>query len=143
MVYTRPVYTYELDGMGIVHHANYIRYFEEARLDAMRRLGYGYERLTAMETASPVMALSVQYLHPAVYPDVLSIEIRLLAYDGVRFRFGYTVVNQDGVKLLTGETAHCLTGKSGLPIRIPRQLPEVHTFLKEWLARDGVTESPR
>ena len=36
---------YETDGMGIVHHSNYIRWFEEARVDLLEQLGFGYRDL--------------------------------------------------------------------------------------------------
>ena len=36
---------YETDGMGIVHHSNYIRWFEEARVDLLEQLGFGYRNL--------------------------------------------------------------------------------------------------
>ena len=49
MMYTRSVHFYEIDQMEIVHHSRYILYFEEARLDAMQQLGFGYERLMEME----------------------------------------------------------------------------------------------
>lgn len=136
MIYTRDVQLYELDQMGIVHHSNYIRYLEEARLYAMKAQGYGYEKIISMGLASPVMSLSATYLKSATYPDQLNITIRLLAYDGVRFRFAYDIHNQKGDKCFAGETSHCLIGKSGLPVRIPRQYPEVDQLMRTWLEKD-------
>ena len=43
--YEHKVQYYETDGMGIVHHSNYIRWFEEARVDLLEQLGYGYDRI--------------------------------------------------------------------------------------------------
>ena len=85
MMYTRSVHFYEIDQMEIVHHSRYILYFEEARLDAMQQLGFGYERLMEMGLASPVTGISCEYIQPARYPDVLDIQILLREYDGVRF----------------------------------------------------------
>ena len=42
--YLRKVQFYETDGMGIVHHANYIYWMEEARTDLMDQLGWGYDK---------------------------------------------------------------------------------------------------
>ena len=41
--YDHKVQYYETDGMGIVHHSNYIRWFEEARVDLLEQLGFGYD----------------------------------------------------------------------------------------------------
>lgn len=134
MIYTRPVHFYELDQMGIVHHANYIHYLEEARLDAMKKLGFGYERLMEAGLASPVMELSCDYLQPARYPDILDVEIVLKEYDGVRFRFAYTIQKQpDSTPVCRAETQHCLIGSSGLPVRIRSRYPEIHELLLQWL----------
>ena len=43
--YQRKVQYYETDQMGIVHHSNYIRWFEEARIDLMEQMGLGYEKM--------------------------------------------------------------------------------------------------
>ena len=51
---------YETDGMGIVHHSNYIRWFEEARVDLLEKLGYGYDRIEAEGFSSPVLEVACQ-----------------------------------------------------------------------------------
>jgi len=47
IIYTRPVFYYETDRMDCVHHSNYIRWFEEARIHFMRQAGFPYEELEA------------------------------------------------------------------------------------------------
>ncbi|MBR2288958.1 MAG: acyl-CoA thioesterase [Clostridia bacterium] len=136
MIYTRPVQLYEMDGMGIVHHAQYLHYLEEARLFAMKEKGYGYERLLEMGLASPVMNVSAEYRKTSAYPDILKVDIRLTEYNGVTFRFAYVITNGAGDTVFTGETRHCLIGASGLPERIPRRLPEVDSLMRTWLAED-------
>ena len=134
MMYTRSVHFYEIDQMEIVHHSRYILYFEEARLDAMQQLGFGYERLMEMGLASPVTGISCEYIQPARYPDVLDIQILLRQYDGVRFCFAYEVRRQtDHALLCRGETKHCLIGKAGLPVRIRTHYPEIHALMLRWL----------
>ncbi len=134
VLYSRPVYYYEMDQMGIVHHANYIHYFEEARLEGMRQLGLGYEQLIEMGLASPVMQLSCEYMHPSRYPDTLEINLLLNEYDGVRFRFAYEVRRQSDQQLLArGETLHCLISSSGIPVRIWTRFPEIHQLMLRWL----------
>ena len=50
---------YETDQMGIIHHSNYIRWFEEARTDLMRQMGIGYDEMEGQGIISPVDRKSV------------------------------------------------------------------------------------
>ena len=52
--YIHKVKYYECDRMGITHHSNYIRIMEEARVDMLDRLGYGFEKMEAEGVVSPV-----------------------------------------------------------------------------------------
>ena len=52
--YSRSVNYYETDQMGIVHHSNYIRYFEEARLHRMDEIGLSYSGLEELGVIIPV-----------------------------------------------------------------------------------------
>ena len=60
--YRHEVKYYECDRMGITHHSNYVRFMEEARIDLMDQLGYGYERMEAEGIVSPVLAINTQQL---------------------------------------------------------------------------------
>ena len=56
--YDHKVQYYETDGMGIVHHSNYIRWFEEARVDLLEQLGFGYDRIEEAGYSGPVLEVS-------------------------------------------------------------------------------------
>ena len=56
--YKRTVQYYETDMMGITHHANYIHWMEEARVDFMEQMGFPYSRMEAEGVVSPVLELS-------------------------------------------------------------------------------------
>ena len=53
--YEHQTQYYETDQMGVIHHSNYIRWFEEARIDLMRQMGIGYEEMEAQGIISPVL----------------------------------------------------------------------------------------
>ena len=89
--YLRQVHYYETDQMAIVHHSNYIRWFEEARLDFMRQLGCNYCDLEKSGLIIPVVDVSCKYLQSARYDDTLSIHVRLRQFNGVRLVFSYEV----------------------------------------------------
>ena len=69
--YTHEVKYYECDRMGITHHSNYIRFMEEARVDLMDQLGYGFDRMEAEGVVSPVVSVECQYKHPTTFRTVV------------------------------------------------------------------------
>ena len=84
--YQHTVQYYETDRMGITHHSNYIRWMEEARVDFLAQLGWNLERLEAMGAVSPVTALDVKYRHDTKFPEVISIQVSLTKFTGIRLR---------------------------------------------------------
>ena len=59
---------YETDQMGIIHHSNYIKWMEEARMDLMEQIGLSYKQMEEMEIISPVLSVSCEY-HSMVHFD--------------------------------------------------------------------------
>ena len=126
--YLMRVRYYETDQMGIVHHSNYIRWMEEARIHVMRE---GGASLRSMEDAGiqvPVTAVSCEYVRPARFDDVIRIEILPVRYNGVRMELDYRILReQDGVLLAEGHSSHCfLDGQTGRPVSMKRRSPEFH-----------------
>ena len=77
MKYPRSINYYETDKMGIVHHSNYIRFFEEARLAFMRQVGMDYRNLEEMGIVIPVTFARGKYLVPLRFEDEIEIHTRL------------------------------------------------------------------
>ena len=78
MPYEREVFYYETDKMGIVHHSNYIRWMEEARVDFLEKIGWSYDQLEKVGLVSPVLAVNAQYNHPTYFGDIVSIDVEIL-----------------------------------------------------------------
>ena len=57
-IYQHTVHYYETDKMGIVHHSNYVRWMEEARVDFLAQIGWAFEKLEANGVISPVIAVA-------------------------------------------------------------------------------------
>jgi acyl-CoA thioester hydrolase len=81
----------ETDMMGIVHHANYVTYFERGRLEYLRRRGTPYKEMVGRGYHMPVVELNIRYRKPAHFDDLLSVETRLGALTRVTVRFNYIV----------------------------------------------------
>ena len=122
--YIRKVQYYETDMMGIAHHAHYLHWMEEARIDFMDQMGYPYARMEAEGFLSPVRALSCQYKKPCTFGDTLCITVAAEAFNGVVLTLGYDIARADtGETLCTARSEHVFTTREGRLIRVRRDLP--------------------
>jgi acyl-CoA thioester hydrolase len=67
----------ETDQMGVVYHSNYFPYFESARAESIRQLGYTYADMEKMGVIMPVVDVHCRYIRPAKYDDLLTIKTLL------------------------------------------------------------------
>ena len=81
----------DTDLMGIVHHSNYVAYFEAGRLEYMRRRGVPYRQLIERGLHMPVVELQIRYRKPARFDDLLCVTTRIGALTRVTVRFDYSV----------------------------------------------------
>jgi len=128
--YTRPVYYYETDKMGVVHHSNYARWLEEARTFFFNDMNLAYVETERLGVICPITDISMKYKHPARYGDDFTVQLRMTKYTGVRFRVVYTVVDQDGDLLLEGESGHAFVDEDMKPVSLARKIPERHVLMK-------------
>ena len=128
--YQRPVNYYETDQMGIVHHSNYVRWFEEARTNLLRQAHLDYAELEQMGIFTAILGYSCVNEKPARFGDPFSIQVSPGAFNGVRLSFFYRVYRaEDQVLLATGETRHCFVNREMMPINIKRKYPSVSAAL--------------
>lgn len=128
--YIRRVNYYETDKMGIVHHSNYIRFMEEARVAFLDSLGCGHEKLENEGLLSPVVSVSGKYKKPLKFPDVMAVGVYIKAYNGVGLKFGYEIRNKlNGEVVFTGESEHCFTSLELGVVRLKNILPNFHGIL--------------
>lgn len=125
--YIRKVNYYETDRMGIVHHSNYIRYFEEARLDFLDKAGFDYPALENCGVISPVLSTSCNHKAMAYYGDTLVIETKLTDIGNVKYSFSYTVTKSEtGELVATGTTCHCFLDSDRKIVSIKRIRPDLY-----------------
>lgn len=125
-VYEHKVQYYETDQMAIVHHSNYIRWFEEARTDILEKIGFGYEKLEAAGIISPVLAVNAEYKSMTYYADTVCIETYLSNYNGVKMTVCYKITDKvTGEVRCVGESKHCFLNREGHPLSLKRSFPEI------------------
>lgn len=117
---------YETDKMGVVHHSNYIRYFETARGEMMDAMGAPYTQTEAAGIMMPVRSVECTYLAPAYYGDTLRVETTVREVPRSRMTFDYELFNEHGTLLVTGRAVlafiHVSTRK---PTRAPQFVVQI------------------
>ena len=129
--YTRLVYYYETDKMGVVHHSNYIRLLEEARTHYFNDANLAYVETERLGLMCPITDFSLKYIRPARYGDTFTVRIRMIKYTGVRFRIAYTVVNQDGDILVEAESGQAFVDANHKPVSLARAIPHRHELTQK------------
>lgn len=134
-IYTRPVHYYETDRMDCVHHSNYIRWFEEARVHFMKENGFPYEDLEAAGIVSPVLSVEANYHSMCRFGDTVEIAVEINSYSRTRISFHYQVKDKaTGQSRCDGWTYHCFINRSGRPVSLKKAMPEYDRIAAELLA---------
>ncbi len=123
---------YETDQMGIVHHSNYIRWFEEARVEFLNEIDWGYDKLEAEGIISPVIGVSAEYKSMVHFNDEVEIWAHISSFDGVRLTITYQVLDAQTKELRAkGTSSHCFLGEDNFPLYLKRKYPEFYQVLKD------------
>lgn len=132
--YVHRVHYYETDRMGVTHHSNYIRIMEEARVDFMAQLGWPYARMEQLGVMSPVTAVTLKYLAPTTFDDLVEVRLAVKAFNGVKLVIRYEMcklADQGRTAVLTGESEHVFLNSQGHFVRLRRELPEFYQLLMD------------
>jgi acyl-CoA thioester hydrolase len=111
----------ETDAMGVVHHASYLDYLEETRVEYLRALDRPYDRLRAEGVEFPVVEAALQYRRPLRFDDVVDVAVMVASAGGATFQMSY-LVGCDGVVSATAVTVHGVVDGQGRPTRVPAWL---------------------
>jgi len=94
----------ETDQMGFVYHSNFFLYYEVARAESIRQLGYTYADMEKMGVIMPVVEVQSRFLRPALYDDLLTVKtiLRELPVHH-KIEFHHEVYNGEKELLVTGK----------------------------------------
>lgn len=126
--YLRQPHYYETDQMGIIHHSNYIRWFEEARVAVLEYLGLPYHAIEAQGVIVPVLAVAAEYKNMIRYGDEIRIDVLVEKYTGTRLDFTYEVyATATGQLMTTGSSKHCfMNSETGRLVSLKKAAPAMH-----------------
>jgi len=115
----------ETDQMGYVYYGNYAQYFEMGRVEWLRNLGVSYKRMEDSGIMLPVLKLDINYLNPAKYDDLLTLQTILLKKPTVRIEFDFKLYNEQKELLTEGYTSLVFIDmKKNKPTRAPNYILE-------------------
>jgi acyl-CoA thioester hydrolase len=109
----------ETDAQGIVHHANYLVWFEEGRSDYLRQQGFCYSELEKAGYYVVVAEAEVRYRAPAYYEDRLIVETSLCRLRRKLLEFRYRIFGPQDRLLVEGRTLHMVLGADRRPTSLP------------------------
>ncbi len=129
--YERKAYYHETDQMGIIHHSNYLKWMEEARIFLMDKLGFSYKKMEEFGIISPVTNIDLEYKNPTKFNDEVLIYIKVLEYTGVKLLFEYKIIDKLTKNInAIAHSKHCFI-KNGKIISLKKDLKEFHeAFIK-------------
>lgn len=127
----------ETDQMGIAHHANYIIWFEAARVEWSRSLGVPWGDIEASGFAQAVHDVHIRYRRPTRFDQLLAMRVAMIEARGPRMRFAFRLHDADDLDAAGPDASDVLAAGSielvwvtrdGRPTRLPRDHPAAHIF---------------
>ncbi len=115
--------------MGIVHHSNHIRYFEEARLDYMKSFGCDVLEMEKEGIIIPNVDAYAKYYIPVRFGEEVDIEVSLTTFNGIKMEYTFTMRKQNGELAAEGHTMHCFVKSNFRPISLKKAFPEYYQKL--------------
>ena len=113
----------ETDRMGLLHHANYLVYFEQSRTELLRQLGFTYKDLEDQGFLLVLTRVEVRYKRPAYYDDLLTVRTIVVKTTSVRIDHRYEVL-RGGELVAEGSSTLACVDRTGRPQALPEYLQE-------------------
>ena len=131
--YIRKAQYYETDQMGIIHHSNYIRWFEEARVDFMEQMGFGYNKAVEAGIDFAVLGVTCDYQTMVRFGDIVEIHMTVSSVTAVKMSVEYKIIDSVTKELrTTGETRHCYYNNfKQRPVSLKKEIPELYGLFCE------------
>jgi acyl-CoA thioester hydrolase len=118
--------------MGIIHHSNYIRWFESARIWYMSQIGVDYRDMEAQGVVSPVLEVSCTYKSMVHFGDTVDVIPCIQKYNGIRLELSYEVLDAETGELRSaGRSSHCFLNREGKPVSLKKICPVFDKAFRE------------
>jgi len=130
MSHIHKIQYYETDKMGIVHHSNYLRFFEEARTWYLEKEGLGYDVIESLGLIVPVIHAECDYTVSCTYGDTIDVDIKLTYFNGLKFTFEYVITSgNNSIVHARGKTEHCFLDSNFKPTLVKKTCPNIYEYM--------------
>ena len=134
-IYERKAHYHETDQMGVIHHSNYLRYMEEARIELLDSVDLNYKHLEDIGIISPIVSVHVDYKKPIRFDEVMQIKLWVSRYTGVSFEIDYEIINKEKQELcILAHTKSCFW-RDGRVVSIKKECPDIDEKLRANLVK--------
>lgn len=116
----------ETDAMGIVHHAAYLPYLEEARVEWLRAIGHPYQDLRIQGFDFAVLEVYTRYVQPLRFDDLVDVHLSIVDSTRTTMQIAY-LLEVEGQARSTAVTVHGCVDTTGRPVRLPAWVRDVAT----------------
>jgi acyl-CoA thioester hydrolase len=117
---------HETDQMGIVHHSNYLKFFEFARIEWLEKLKMPYQEIERNKIILPVVNCELRFLKPLVFGDSFKVEVRCSKKPTSSIEFSYEIFNSEGEKTTVGKTLLAFLNSDTMkPVRCPKIISDL------------------
>lgn len=122
----------DTDMMGVMYHANYLKWFELGRTQLIEDLGFSYLEMEEQGYFAPVYDVYCVYKKAIRYGDRAFIKTWVESSDGVKTVYGYQIVNEEDVIYAEGTTTHIVVKKDNFrPVQFKKNFPEWYQKYEE------------
>ena len=136
-VYRRKAHYHETDKMGVIYHANYIRWMEEARVEFLDSIDLNYRALEERGVISPVTGISIDYKRPVEFDDEVEVRVSTESFDGVLLQVSYEIFDlTKGCLSARASSKHCFL-MGGRITNLKKTMPDAYEKIK------GSEEGPK
>lgn len=113
----------ETDQMGYVYYGNYATYYEVARVESLRNLGFSYKLMEEQGIMMPVVENKSKFIRPAKYDDLLTLKVIVDELPSKRITFKYEIYNEREKLINLGETILAFVNmKNGRACNAPKSI---------------------
>ena len=119
----------DCDPMGIVHHAVYPIWYEAARMDFFKKMGFSYTDMNAFGINPPMVELNLRYMAPVTFPGSVTIKAKMTMYAPKKLELQYEAWFQ-GVLCGTARSFHIWTGPDMKSLDMEAAHPYVYEKIK-------------
>ena len=119
------VYYKDIDQMGIVYYSRYFEFFELARTELLKSIGFAVKDIEKNDLFLPVVSASCEYIKSASFEDTLIIESQIIKTPSARLQIDYNIISENDQSVIAkGKTVHGFINRKGKPKKPPKALIE-------------------